>query len=292
MRSLAHFVMQGRTQAIMVSAFATGSVFFSWIGAAVIALVTLSKGPRQGLALLGWAAIPGSILVYFGEISPLATIIGTFIVSMVLWSSRSWSLSLIGATVSGLITGVLLLTIGEAYLQMLLTMLSDMFAQMQQQAVEQGNEDVVLNVPSAVQIAGLIALSNTMTVIVSLIIGRWWQAIVFNPGGFQREFHALRLSPVLVVILLSLGVVTSTLGIDYRFWAVIFALPFVVAGFSLMHAFVARRQLGTTTLVFAYIAWLLIDVFKVALLLVVIVDSWVDLRKFFSGQPPSNDDRD
>lgn len=288
MRSLAHFVMQGRTQAIVASALATGSVFFSWIGAAVIALVTLSKGPQQGLVLLGWAAIPGSILVYFGEISPLATIIGTYIVSMVLWSTRSWSLSLVGATVSGLITGVLLLTIGDAYLQMLLGMLGDMFAQMQQQAVQQGNEQVQLRVPTAVQIAGLIALSNTMTVIVSLIIGRWWQAIVFNPGGFQREFHALRLSPVLVVILISLGILVSSFGIDYRFWAVIFGLPFVVAGFSLLHAFVAQRQLGTTTLVVAYIAWLLIDIFKVALLLIVIVDSWMDLRRFFSSQS-SND---
>ncbi len=58
MRALAQYVMRGRMQAVIVAAVATGSVLFAWLGAAVVALVTLRKGTNQGLYVLFWALLP------------------------------------------------------------------------------------------------------------------------------------------------------------------------------------------------------------------------------------------
>ena len=42
MRGLAEFVMRGRTQALLVVCISAGTVLLFWIGAAALALVTVS----------------------------------------------------------------------------------------------------------------------------------------------------------------------------------------------------------------------------------------------------------
>ncbi len=76
MRALAEYVMRGRMQAVIVAAVATGSVLFAWIGAAVVALVTLRKGTNQGLYVLFWALLPAFIVAWGGDTGPLTTLLG------------------------------------------------------------------------------------------------------------------------------------------------------------------------------------------------------------------------
>ena len=55
-------------------------------------------------------------------------------------------------------------------------------------------------------------------------------------------------------------------------------MPFVFAGFALVHGLVAQKQLNGQWLGLFYMAWFIIDPIKLLLLIVVIADSWVDLR--------------
>jgi uncharacterized membrane protein required for colicin V production len=69
------------------------------------------------------------------------------------------------------------------------------------------------------------------------------------------------------------------LGSDYRLWAVIFAVPFMFAGFALVHGLVAQKNMKGGWLTAFYISWLLLDPVKALLIGAAVVDSWIDIRK-------------
>jgi hypothetical protein len=284
MRALAEYVMKGRAQAVIAAALATGTVLFAWVGAAVIALVTLRKGSGQGGYVLLWAMLPAVVMAAMGDTGPVTTLLGVMLAALALRSTSSWSWALVAAVISGLMTASLLLTFGRGYLEEILTLLGDTLAQL---ASKGGDSAIMPAQPSVQQVAGLLGLSNAFTVVMCLILARWWQALLYNPGGFSTEFQGLRLPPQLTVGLLIAGLVLSMLGADYRLWAVIFAVPFVFAGFALAHGLAAKKQLNSNWLKIFYISWLLFDPLKALLLIVAIVDSWLHIRgRMAQSQPP------
>ncbi len=277
MRALAEYVMRGRTQAVIISMIATGSILFAWVGAAVIALVTLRQGTKHGSYVLLWAMLPALVLASMGDTTPVTTLLGAMLAASVLRSTKSWSWALVATVVSGVITGLLLLTFGQGYIEELLKLLNETLAQLASQSDQA--LPLVTAKPTPTQIAGLLGLSNAFTVALCLVLARWWQGLLYNPGGFGDEFKSLKLSPQLAVGLLLIGLVLSTLGADYRLWAVIFAVPFMFAGFALVHALVAQKNMKGGWLTVFYISWLLLDPIKALLIIAAVVDSWIDIRK-------------
>jgi hypothetical protein len=273
MRALAEYIMRGRTQAVLTAVFATGTVLFAWVGAAAVALVTLRKGPAQGSSVLLWALVPALVLAVWGDIGPVTGLLGTLLVAVVLRMTSSWPLALLAAVFSGLMTGILLLTVGQGYIEELLRMLGEMLAQIDSPSAEQ---PVTLPGPSL--IAGLLGLSNTFTVVMCLLLARWWQSVLYNPGGFRSEFHALRLPPVVTSGLLVVAILLTMLGPDYRMWALIAAVPLMFVGFALVHGLLAQKQLRSNWLFVFYISWLLLDPLKALLLIAAVIDSWVNIR--------------
>jgi hypothetical protein len=276
MRALADYVMRGRTQAALVAAFTIGSVLLAWIGAAVVALVTLRKGSSEGSQVLLWALIPALVLAMWGDTGPVTTLIGVALAAMVLRNSASWSFALVAATASGLITGFLLLSLGHGYLEEILGLFTEVIEQINSQAVEQGQGPI--GVPSAAVIAGLLGLSNAFTVVMCLILGRWWQSMLYNPGGFKLEFHQLRLPPMLTILLITVGLLLAAMGPDYVLWASIPAVPLAFAGLGLVHGLVAKRKQKGNVLVFFYIALFLLHPLKALLIVAAVIDSWVNFR--------------
>jgi hypothetical protein len=48
-------------------------------------------------------------------------------------------------------------------------------------------------------VTGLVALMYALGVLAGLFLGRWWQAILYNPGGFKKEYLTLRSQPKLAI---------------------------------------------------------------------------------------------
>ncbi|ARN74388.1 hypothetical protein [Oceanicoccus sagamiensis] len=276
MKALAEYVMKGRSQAVIAAALATGTVLFAWVGAAVIALVTLRRGSSQGSQVLLWAMLPAVVMAAMGDTGPVTTLLGVMLAAIVLRSTASWSWALVAAVTSGVVTALVLLTFGRGYLEEILRLLADALTQLASQNTESTASQVAQ--PTVMQVAGLLGLSNAFMVVMCLILARWWQSLLYNPGGFRTEFHALRLPPQLSVALLLVGLLISTLGADYRLMAIMFALPFMFAGFALVHGLAAKRQISSNVLTMFYIAWLLFDPVKALLLIAAIVDSWIHIR--------------
>ncbi len=284
MRAFAEFVMRGRTQAVAVSVLGVGSMLFVWVSAATVALVTLRKGGTQGGIVLLWTLLPALVIAVMGrDIGPAAAVTGAAFAALALRSSASWTWALAAATLSGFVTAVLMSTLGAEQLAAIMEVLQRFMDKVQQE----GNAAAAMALPSATAVAGLIGLSNVGSVLVSLLLARWWQSLLYNPGGFQREMHSLRLPQSFVLALAGVGLLLVNAGDDYRLWSTIVTAPLLVAGLCLAHGVVGLRKMSGSWLVMLYLALLMLDGMRVVLMMVAVLDSWINFRgRLQNNQPP------
>lgn len=79
----------------------------------------------------------------------------------------------------------------------------------------------------------------------AVLLARWWQARLFNPGAFQAEFHALRLpgpvlpvSALVFILMFVPGLLAMFLDIT-----VLLLLMYLIQGLAVAHRGVKRRRL-------------------------------------------------
>ncbi len=287
MKGLATFVMSGRYRALLVAMASSGSLLFCWIGAAVTALVTLRRGPAQGFWVLMWASLPAIVVTRMsGDTTPLALLVGTFVLALVLRLSVSLALAVLASAVVGVVTGLLTLSFGSAMLEQLSAVFAD-FVRALQEANNAG--DVALVAPGVTQLAGMVGAANAALCVLCLVLARYWQAALYNPGGFAGEFRALRYPTGVTASLVVAAMALASMGLVYRSWAVSLLIPVSVVGFALLHAWAGVRGRGTVWLSAMYVAWLLFDAAKLALVVLAVVDAWVDFRRRWSGGDRDDD---
>jgi hypothetical protein len=118
----------------------------------------------------------------------------------------------------------------------------------------------------------------------SLLIARWWQSAVYNPGGFQEEFHGFTISSKVAVILLAIFLIGRLIPEGYQLWADLALLPFLIAGIALFHSTVKLFGLGGQWVAFLYVG--LIFMGKPVTLVLVglgLAESLIDLRSRLDG---------
>ena len=279
MLGLANFVMRGRWQALLVTVACAGSLMFSWISAAVVALVILRKGAGAGAWLYGWALLPAGTLLYaFCDSGPLTLLTGTMILALVLRATVSLPMAVLASVAVGGVSGLALVAFGGEGLEQIVALFSEFLATLEQQLSQDG-KPVVLPRPDTVQVAGMLGAGTAMTAVMCLLLGRYWQAALYNPGGFGGEFKALYY-PATVATSLAVGVMAlASLGPQYRTWAMICAIPLTFAGLALVHARAEARGQGKGWLTGFYISWLVFDPIKLLVVFAAIADSWFNFRQ-------------
>jgi hypothetical protein len=86
-----------------------------------------------------------------------------------------------------------------------------------------------------------------------LFIARSWQAQLFNPGGFQKEFHSLKFGRIAAIAALPIVVISMLSDIDWLdAIAMVVVFLFCLQGLSVVHALVKQRGLSQGTLVVMY----------------------------------------
>lgn len=281
--------MHGRFRALLLVVASAGSLLFAWIAAAVLALVTLRKGYQEGLWLLLWASLPGLVLAQVtGDSSALALVLGTALLAQALRATVNMALTALLSAAVAVLTGVLLLGFGEP----MLDEMSRIFARLSLALEEQAGPDqggVALHAPSRVQLAGMMGAVNGMLSFLCLALARYWQAALYNPGGFGTEIRALRFPPALVWVLGIGALAIAAVDIQWRSWGAALLLPLTIAGFALLHARARYRGQGSFWLSGIYVAWLVFDAAKLALVGLVLADALLDLRSRWAraGQTPT-----
>ena len=293
MRGLAEFIMRGRWQALGVAVLGSGSLLFGWVSAAAIALVTLRSGSASGGWLTLWAILPAMIIAAIsGDTGSVLLLLGTFSLAVILRESVSLSLAVMASVPLALLGGAALTLFNGVFLQELVATFNQALAQFEQELAQGEAAEMVFNGVSVPQVAALLATGNAVIALLSLILGRYWQASLYNPGGFGEEFRALRLPVGAVLMMASAALILWWMGADWRVWSAVVVLPLTIVGFSLLHAFAKRAGKGVTWLALMYSLWIVLDPVKWLWVGCVVIDTFADVRGRWSrsaGQGPDGD---
>jgi len=279
MRGLAEFIMRGRWQALAVAVLGSVLVVAAPISAAAIALVTMAQGSRDGTWVALWSLLPALLLGWVsGDYGTGFLLLSVFVGALVLAQTLSLSLALLAIVPVSAVGGVLLLTLNSAFLEAMLVMLDTFIAALQAESPESGESLSALR-PTVTQVAGLMATGNALMASLSLLLGRYWQAVLFKPGAFGEEFRAFKLPSVLTALLVLLAMLGALNGGEVAAWSALAGIPVTLAGFALFHHIAKRQQLGGAALTVGYALWIIVDGLKVGVLLAVLLDAFLDLGR-------------
>ena len=289
MRALAEFIMRGRMQATVVVAGSAALPMLFWLCAAAGSLVLLRRGLNDALGVLVWAVLPALAWWYFGDPRTLLVLLGTFGLALLLRSQNAWSKVMLCSVGVGVLYAVALgAAFGEPIAEVaseLQKMLPGMLSQAYEQlSLEERTQLEALLVPV---LTGLLAALLQIVTLLSLMLARYWQARLYNPGGFGLEFRALRFSPVLAMLLLAGMLFGPSLGVEMAMLAPLCSVPLVFAGIAMLHGLVAMGRMRRFWLVGLYVTLVMfMQVIYPLLAVMAIVDSLFDFR----GKASSDDD--
>jgi hypothetical protein len=273
MRGLAEYVMTGRRQAIIAVMLLGLIPLVNLLNPVVVGLIALRKGLPEVVVIFAWAILPLGAWAVAGDVVPLIMLIGITGLAVLLRETESWEFTLLAAIAVGVCVEVYF-RLQPAVIDALMQQL-DLYLQASNPQGLQIEEvrDVMLSVIGAVYM---------FLSIVLLMLARWMQAVLYNPGGFKQEFHSLRveqkvaLALIVIMLLSSFGIVVP------EAWVLYFVLPLLFSGIALTHAVVAKKKLSSMWLVTFYILLMLPVVVQI-LVLLALVDSWYDFRSRLSS---------
>ena len=293
MRGLAEFVMRGRWQALAVAILGSGSLLFGWISAAAIALVTLRKGAASGGWLVLWALLPAAIVgAMSGDMGSVMLLLVAFCLSAILRETVSLPLALIASVPLAMLGGLALIALNGPFLEELVATFNQALRQLEQDMASAQQGELAFTSLAVPQVGALLAIGNTVVAVLAVLLGRYWQAQLYNPGGFGQEFRALRLPQGAVVALVTLGTLLWLQGDEWRVWSAVAVMPLTVVGFALVHAYAAHTGKGVTWMTLMYTLWIVLDPIKWVWLGFVMADVFVDFRARWHNRSGGNSGSD
>jgi len=297
LQSIALFSMQGRWQAAGVIALLSVAALmlppFSYLASGVIVLCTLRMGPKEGMKVVVattalFALLAGLLLnkIFIAGLFLISSWLPIFGVSWVLGYTRSLAMSLLAATGLGImvVLGFYIVVPDPAlWWQQFITPLAETFAQQPGWQFDQAQtQAIVLNLSG--MMTGLMAAGLSLNIMLGLLIGRSWQAKLYNPGGFASEFQQLRLGKSVAILTLVMMVVTALpLGDSVailRACLLVLLVVFTLQGLSVVHAIVRQQQRQSFWLVAVYVL-LIVMMPQMAVLLTIIgvLEQWFNFRR-------------
>ena len=147
------------------------------------------------LAFSLWALLPALVWWYFGEPRTFMVLLGSLGLAALLRASESWVRVLLVSVALGLLYAVVLGAVFREPIEAIALELQKLLPQVLEGFYQQLSVDERARLASLIApvLTGLIAALLQIVSVLSLILGRYWQALLYNPGGFGREFRSLRL---------------------------------------------------------------------------------------------------
>ena len=289
---LARFILKGQSQAALVAA--TMAILgmlvppAAWLSAAAIVLVTLVNGPQRGLITTGLALLGTAVFSYLIFSAPQIAVIFVLLAWLPAWLvamllrqtvSLAFSLQVLGAMTLLAVVMIYALypNFGELWrepLDIMVTQLAQQSEEFSLQELKQTEEWLIEFLP------GLFASSLMFGTMLSLFIGRWWQAVFYNPGGFAEEFQSLNLGKTSAVIALALMLMAAVIDNVFTFAlaTVVFVL-YSIQGLSLLHAVVKKRQVSASWLFVFYMVMFFIPHLVLLMVFAGITDPWLNIMQ-------------
>lgn len=295
---MASFIMSSRWHAILFTlAITLMSLALPPIGVfanAAVALVTLRLGAKQGLLIAIPVSIGVAIIIMVlkgdalvGLLSGLISWLPIILLGAILERTVSWTqvLQYLFLMLVGLIILFHLVVGNPAALweQWINSALDYLPFADQKTLLEPTIKE------SAIYMTGAIAALMGVHWIVSLMLGRHWQAQLYNPGGFHQELRSIRMGkPFALLMLILIGARLLTDNALLTDIILVGLALFMFAGLSLIHYVAKARNLGIGWLIGLYLMLILFTPPVVLLLATLgIMDSQADFRSFINERKPN-----
>jgi hypothetical protein len=300
MRVFGNYILSGQVQAIGVISFLSllyllvPPLGFLASGAAV-GLVILRKTGVLAIQIvlgsllmtLGFALILGFPLDWTLELL-LSLWIPVYICSLVLKKTESQAaMSIVVALIAAAYVIFSYISIGdvEARWRNSLIALSD-------QGFVAGSEEqrqLMMDFMPPLLNAAMAAII-VISMMATMLVARWWQSGLFNPGGFRKEFHAFGLPKQLalptVVAIGLLFIIDSGFSAPMRDLLVVIVILYMFQGIASIHRIVLNRAMSRTWLVTMYCLLVLLPQ------LMVIFIAWIGMTDSMLNVRISSDDNE
>lgn len=311
LRRFTNFVLQGRIFACAIAFILAFIPIIGSVSILIAGLVTLRKGAFEG-ALVFLAATVPYVLSYYNA-TPVTADINLAAIAFIIFTisnSLMWFLACLLRRYSSwsfvLDWAMLLAVLAIGMIHFLYPDIKDWWGQQLTEYFSKTTammRDIQPNaeaIPAVVQgqivsaikvyATGLLFASMLFNALVQLLIARWWQAIIFNPGELRKELLSIRLSYIaglVFFIIFPLAHWGNEIAMDV---IPVVYLVFSAAGLSIIHCLLAKRMraLGIVFLYIGLIGAILfpggINVVALLFSLVGFFDIGINFRKRFATQ--------
>lgn len=266
MKALGNYMLRTRGHAILViSVLTLLSIFISpfsyFISGAPMGLAALRKGLVIGLQVAAGSllltALPAMALNLQPGI-PIAFMVSVWLPVILcaglLRNTQSQGLMVLGAGTIGVfftaLIYVMLEDIQQWWLEWFELWKEYATSEPARQQLEQAYQ-LLSPLLSAIFASGFV-----ISLIITMLLARWWQSALFNPSGFRKEFYALRLPRILVFPtlagLLTLLLIPNGASIALRDAVILLLVLYLFQGLSVIHGFLYTRARSRVWLIVTY----------------------------------------
>ena len=262
----------------------------SIVSSAAVALVTLRRGGSEGLYVLVCACLSSAVLGFFlfnniqvALLFALVLWLPVWLISIVLREGKHLSTAVEIAVLLGILGIIACYLYLDEPAQLWFVMLNNMA-----QPILAGGTDVpVEEIKQSIQLfaqfmTGGVAAGTVYGLLFGLFMARWWQSALYNPGGFRAEFLSLKVHPPMAIASIFIVAIAWMMsGIVAEIcWniTILFVVLYTFVGTAILHASFSEMKLKRFMVPFLYITLVLVPHVIALIVLVGIVDVWLDLR--------------
>lgn len=297
LRGIADFAMKGRWQAAFAAALLSVAAMLlpplNYLATGVIVLATLRVGPKEGFRVMAATVVVFGVVasVLLGQVWIALALLLTswlpaYLVTLVLGYSRSLERALLSAAGAGM----LIVVIAHVFLPSPALWWQEMLAPFVQLLSEQSGwqlnvaETQKFLMQMASMMTGLVGAAVSINIILGILIGRAWQAALYNEGAFGSEFTQITLGKALAIVTtalmgLSLTPIAPSLMLFVDCLPVLLVL-FAIQGIAVTHGIVRAKKKSVAWLVAMYVLMLLmLPQMLILTASLGVLEQWFNFRK-------------
>lgn len=293
MRTLLSRIMGTRSHAIIVAALSLVLPPFGFVCGSIIGLVTLRHGLAEGLLAAGLSMFLAGVGVWLvldtaAPVLLFAAMTGVpvLLLATTLRSTQSLATTITLAGFLGIAGAAgLHMAIGDPsvwWRTELYDMLLDQPPDRTSAIGAEMAKDAETLIDALVPMMGALPAGAVFGAVLTLLLARWWHAVLDKPGGFGNEFRALRFPRWLALVATVIAGITmfagETMGAFNEFLQIMVVL-YLFQGLAIAHGVAGARDAPMGWLVALYAFLFLIPVITMNLLVVAgLVDPWFGFR--------------
>lgn len=282
MRALAEFALRSKGHSLIVALALGFTPFLYWAGVAIAVLIVLRRGLNAAVFAVVGALIPATVLWHVGDPTCLFQLFVALVAAGVLRATVSLPAALVAMMVASVVSLFGLEYLAAEKLHEMIQINQEMLDRLQSAQVVPAMEAQQAQQWLASFTLGAAVVGLSWMSVFSLLMARGWQAKLFNPGGFQQEFHALRIPINLLPIL---GGLAALLLLATKVPSVLVlalaGMPLILAALGLIHCIVKQKQMNSGWLItlYGFAVITLGGPLVVPLIAFGVLDSLLDLRR-------------